>query len=217
MMYVGMVALYRTAPLAVAAIAGATPALQQPLDRCYVSADADHRQPMIVRATGFTGGAVVDAKVDGQVVTPDGVPADAAGRIDGEVPAPYQAAGKRRFELELIERGNPANHLSAWSHVSALAVTLRPRQAPPSALVRFRGRGFVGPGDVYAHYLRGSHLVRTVRLATPHGPCGTFAVRARQIPVARPAPGTWTVVVDQARRSEADAAPLYVRLTIVVA
>jgi hypothetical protein len=217
MMYVGMVALYRTAPLAVAAIAGATPTLQQPLDRCYVSADADHRQPVVVRATGFSGGAVVDAKVDGQLVTPNGVQADAAGRVDGEVPAPYRAAGQRRFELELIERGNPANHLSAWSRASALSVTLRPRQAPPSALVRFRGRGFVGPGDVYAHYLRGSHLVRTVRLATPHGACGTFAVRAREIPVPRPASGTWTVVIDQARRSEAVDVPVYVRLTIVVA
>jgi hypothetical protein len=216
MMYVGMLGVYRTAPLLVAGIAGASPVLERPLARCYVSADATHREPVLVHAAGFSGGSLVDVEIDGRRQTPAGVPADATGRIRGEVPAPHQRTGQRRFRFDLVERGNPAHTVTAWSRVTALAVDLHPRSAPPSAVVRYRGRGFVGPGAVYAHYLRGEHVMRSMRLATPRGACGTFSVRARQIPVERPATGLWTVHVDQSRRYEADADPVYVRLTIDV-
>jgi hypothetical protein len=216
MMYVGMLGLYRTSPLVVAALAAAAPTLQRPLERCYVSADATHREPVLVRATGFSGGALVDASVDGKLQTPEGVRADGTGRVRGEVAAPYQRTGQRRFRLDLGERGNPGNAIVAWSRVTAVGVDLRPPQARPADVVRYRGRGFVGPGAVYAHYLRGTQVRRTVRLATPHGACGRFSARARQIPVADPATGLWTVYIDQSRRYEADADSVYVRLTIEV-
>src|SRR5215210_5021067 len=70
MMYVGMLGVYRTAPLLVAGIAGASPVLERPLARCYVSADATHREPILVRAAGFSGGSLVDAEIDGRRQTP---------------------------------------------------------------------------------------------------------------------------------------------------
>jgi hypothetical protein len=223
MMYVGMVGLYRTSGLLVGALgAVATPAavpspvLERPLAACYVSVDAEHREPVAVAATGFTGGALVDASVDGRLQTPAGVLADGEGRVSGEVPAPYQATGQRRFRLDLVERGNPANAIAVRSRVTALAVTVRPQRARPGAAVRYRGRGFLDPGAVYAHYVLDGQVRRTVRLAVPHGPCGTFAVRARQIPVRRPATGIWTVQLDQSRRYDGELDPVYVRLTIAV-
>ncbi len=52
---------------------------------------------------------------------------------------------------------------------------------------------------MFGHYARRGRLRRTVRLARPQGPCGTFSVRRRMIPVRRPALGLWTLQIDQAR------------------
>jgi hypothetical protein len=82
--------------------------------------------------------------------------------------------------------------------------------------VRFRGRGFTGPGAVYAHYVFKGVSHKTVRLAGPQGACGSFARRIRQFPFrARPKVGTWTIQFDQQRHYTADA-PVFVRLPIKV-
>ena len=90
------------------------------------------------------------------------------------------------FTLSITDNANPALTVSAQSLVTALDVRVTPANARPSRRVRFRGRGFTGAAPVYAHYLRKGKLRKTVQLATAAGPCGTFDVRRRQLPVHRP-------------------------------
>jgi hypothetical protein len=82
--------------------------------------------------------------------------------------------------------------------VTALSVRQIPAQARTRARVRFRGRGFIQPGPVYAHYIFGGRSYRTVRVALPHGACGVFARRMRQFPFRHsPKVGDWTIQFDQ--------------------
>ena len=80
----------------------------------------------------------------------------------------------------------------------------------------FRGRGFTGPGTVYAHYLFGGKLRKTVVLAAPQGACGTFTVRRRQIPVRRARIGKWTLRVDQQKAYSPNPASVWVSIPITV-
>jgi hypothetical protein len=125
-------------------------------------------------------------------------------------------AGERPFALQLAERGNPANTLTLTTKVTALAVTLTPARARPSRHVRFSGRGFTAARPVFAHYLFRGKLRKTVRLARPSGDCGTFSVRARQIPIAHPHIGQWTVDFDQRHRYAGPLPPVRDRLIITV-
>jgi hypothetical protein len=198
-----------------AAPAAAAPTMQ-PLKPCYVSAGeaADRREPMQIVGSGFTPNAAVDVLIDGAAVASGA--ADPLGELEASVSAPYQDAGERAFTLSVVERDNPANVASTPSRVTALGMTLRPRQARPSKRVRFRGRGFTGRGPVYAHYLYAGRVRKTVRLGRPRGTCGTIFARRRQIPLRRPRTGDWTVQVDQRRDWAADPGTNWVRLLIKV-
>ena len=168
-------------------------------------------------AGGFTPNALIDVAVDGQPVSgPAGSQvAGPDGTLQGSVPAPFHARGQRRFTVTLTEQGTPANSVTASSRITALAVTVKPRVAAPTRRVRFRGRGFTGRGAVYAHYVFGGRLRRTVRMGRPKGACGTFAARRRQIPVT-PRRGTWTVQFDQLRRYTEPPRSIFVQLQIRV-
>jgi hypothetical protein len=196
--------------------ASAHAATLAPLKACYVSVTQASREGIDVGGSGFTPGSLVDISLDGVVQRT--VQADPGGNLPPQVvPAPHQPRGQRAFTLGAAEQGNPANAVTAPSNVTALDIRLRPRLATPSRRVRFRGRGFTGPGRVYAHYLYKGHLRRTVTLArTPTAPCGTFSVRRRQIPVKHPRTGTWTLQVDQQRRYSRVPASAFIRLSIVV-
>ena len=126
------------------------------------------------------------------------------------VDALYQQRGERPFTLEVrVRRGQL---LAAQSRVTNLAVTVRLRRAPPSRRVRFRGRGFMQTGPVYAHYLYGRKLQKTVRLAAgSNSPCGTFSVKRRQIPVENARTGSWMVQIDQKKAYDPQPDPVWVR------
>jgi hypothetical protein len=193
--------------------------------RCYVSAGTDpiKREAIAVGAEGFTPGAPVDVLMDGVPADADGdgvadsVAADPAGRVEGSLRAPYQAAGDRPVTIVLSQRDDPANRVTAVSRVTALSVTLTPAEAPPSQRVRFRGRGFKAQRSVWAHYVYKGKSRRTVRLARrPTGGCGTFSVRRRQIPITRPSIGRWTLQVDQQRTYSPSPQSVSVRMFIDV-
>jgi hypothetical protein len=152
---------------------------------------------VLIRAGGFTPGADVDVMLDGVRLTT--VKSDEQGNLVGSVDAPYQPRGERAFMLTLTEPGNPANTVSATSRVTALALQLKPKRATPIRKVRFLGRGFIDGTQVYAHYLRGEKLRKTVRLGAPEGPCGRVDVRRRQFPFKHPKLGRWTLQVDNQR------------------
>ena len=203
------------AAFALAAPQAAQAAVLGPLAPCYRSVDAGTRESVAVNAAGFTPGAVVIVSVDGVTVRED-VVASGDGTIAGSVPAPHQARGERPFTLTVTERDRPANTASTASRVTALSMRLKPRQASPSRRVRFLGRGFTDGDRIYAHYVRGGRLRRTVDLGAPKGPCGRLSVARRQIPVKRPKTGRWTLQVDNQAAYSPEPPSVFVRVAITV-
>jgi hypothetical protein len=186
------------------AAAAQTPTLA-PLLPCYVTAGQDptQRELVDINAQGFTNNGTATVALDGSVIQ-DNAAIDPMGALTGTVSAPFQASGQRLFTLTITDNTNPALAVSAQSLVSAIDVKVTPRNARPSRRVRFRARGFTKGPAVYAHYLRKGKVRKTVLLATPSGPCGTFDVRKRQLPIRRPQTGRWTVQIDQDRVWRAD-------------
>jgi hypothetical protein len=200
---------------ALGAPGAAAAATLDPLKPCYVSVDPETRENVEIRAAGFSPFSYVDVAIDG--VTVQTAQADVDGALpSASVAAPYQEHGERPFTLTVTEQGEPANAAGASALVTALRLRVRPAQAKPSRRVRFRGRGFTGEGRLYAHYLYEGELRRTVGFGRPEGPCGTFRVRRRQIPVHHPRTGHWTLQVDQQRDYSVEPATVFVRLSIIV-
>jgi hypothetical protein len=203
------------AALALAApVAPATAATLEPLKPCYVTAGEVPRERENLRLVGdaFAPDSTVDIFVDGQLVTTTRT--DPVGAFSGEIDAPYQGIGERTFTLAVSDP--VGNVVTTAAQVTALDVTLFPRQARASSRVRFRGRGYTGPDPVYAHYVYGGEVRKTVQLGEATAPCGTFEVRRRQIPFRRPRVGEWTLQVDQQRRYSPHPASNYVRVPLTV-
>jgi hypothetical protein len=194
--------------------APASAATIDPLKPCYVSAgeSPDEIENIVVNGRDFAPNTSVELLIDGQVVAT--TPTGTIGEFAGEIDAPFQADGERAFTLTV--RDPLGNTATAQARVTALGVFLRPREAPPSRRVRFRGRGFTASAPVFAHYVFGGRVRKTVRLARETSACGAFAVRRRQIPVRRPRIGDWTVQVDQRRTYSAEPDSNWVRMLIRV-
>ena len=185
-----------TALLAAAAPAAAAPTLT-PLKACYVSAVSEEQESseaVSLTGSGFTPGASVDIAVDGNAAGKTTAGSD--GTLVYGLSAPLQRSGEREFTITATEAGQePA---TVVSRVTALSVTVKPKRAKSTQKVTFTGRGFTEPGvPVYLHHMLRGRNRKTVRLAMPTGPCGTFTVRRRQFPMRRPASGTWTFRFEQ--------------------
>jgi hypothetical protein len=199
-----------------AAAAAQSPPTVAPLLPCYVTAgpDVTQRELVNIDAQNLTKNGTATVAIDGAVIQNDAA-IDPMGALRGSVPAPFQASGQRLFTLSITDNTNPGLAVSAQSLVSAIDVKVRPANARPSRRVGFHGRGFTKGPAVYAHYLRKGKLRKTVLLATPTGPCGTFAVRRRLLPVRRPKTGRWIVQIDH-DRSWSRTPSVSVQLTIDV-
>ena len=192
-----------------AALAGLAP--------CYRSVDEDRRETVPVRGSGFTPGVTVTVRIDGAVVA-EGVTVQTDGTVEGSVLAPYQPRGERPFMLTVTEDAQRANTAGAASRVTALGMRLKPRRANPSRKVRFIGRGFTDTDEriVYAHYVRGGKLRRTVKLGVAQGLCGRIRVKRRQFPIRNPRVGRWTLQVDNQPTYSAEPLSVHVRIPIDV-
>lgn len=184
--------------------AAAAPALA-PLKPCYVFAQIDETtgntdsEAVPVSGTGFTPNAEIGLLIDGN--TAGRAIATAEGAIAATLKAPIQEKGQREFTVTATDPSQGA--VNAVSLVTALNVSVTPRKARPGQKVTMTGRGFTASAPVYAHYTYRGRDRKTVRLATPSGPCGTFKVRRRQFPIARPRTGLWMLRIDQDRRYRA--------------
>lgn len=198
-----------------AAPAQAAPELVTPLDPCYVVAQENQRQPVLVAAKGFTPLNQVDIYIDNVLQTSTTALVD--GTINGNVLAPFQEEGTGPFTLRLSEVEVPTNTLAATTMVTRLAVEQSPPRASTAQRVRFKGRGFIAPGlPVYAHYVFAGKVRRSVRLGLPKGPCGTFNFKRKQFPFKKsPRRGTWTIQFDQHPQYNPKA-PVRVPMTIRV-
>lgn len=200
---------------ATAAPAGAASVAQ--LKPCYVSAgeQREQRENVVIKGTDFTPSGTVDILVNGilEAQPETGV----AGEFTGTIDAPPQAAGEAPFEVVVRDTTNPMLSVTVRSRVTALDAQLRPRDAPSDSRVRMRGRGFTRDAAVFAHYMYGGKLEKTVRLARrPKGACGRFDVRRQQIPIANPRSGQWTIQFDQRRRYSPTPRPVWVRVPVTV-
>jgi hypothetical protein len=190
-------ALLAVAALSVAAAPAAADPTLAPLKPCYVSAISEEQESseaISLLGGGFSPGATVDISIDGNAAGRTTAGSD--GSLVYGLNAPLQRSGEREFTVTATEAGQvPA---TVVSRVSALSVTVRPKKAKASQTVTFTGRGFTDPSTpVYLHYTLAGRNRRTVKLAQPTGPCGTFSVRRRQFPMRRPANGRWTLRIEQ--------------------
>lgn len=214
-----LAALVGAATVSVLALpASSLAATLAPLKPCYVSLATSTPQveAIDVAGGGFAPNSKVDIAVDGRTVVVN-VPVDPAGNLPPGVraPAPFQPEGDKPFQLVATQQGDPAATATQASRVSALNVSVKPQRARPSSKVRFRGRGFTGPGRVYAHY-RYRNKTRERVSFDPSGPCGKFSARKRQIPVRRAGTGRWTVQFSQQKSYSSNPPTMFVRLTILV-
>jgi hypothetical protein len=194
----------------------ASAATLAPVKPCYVSVTSATRETVDIAGAGFAPNSKVDVAVDG-VVALAGARVDAVGNLPAQVlQAPYQPHGERAFTITATEQGNPASTATLSPRVTALYLGIQPRRARPSHRIHFRGRGFTGASNVYAHYLLGGKVRKTVSFGRPQGPCGTFTVRHRQIPVNHPRTGRWILRVDQQQRYSDEPATAYVQVAINV-
>jgi len=218
-MYAGAGAL--AVALIAPAAAHAAPTIE-PLKPCYVTAATTagpQSEGMQIVAAGFSPNASVNLTIDGEAY-PGGenLQADADGVLPIDpIPAPFVERGTREFTLTLTEVENPANTVSTTTQSTALGVKLRPKEARPSDLIRFKGGGFTEDKPIWAHYVYKGKVRKTVRMARkPRGGCGGFKARRRQIPVEKPGLGNWTIQFDQSRRFKDPAVEpiVFVRLGI---
>jgi len=194
-MFLRSILLGAAAAALFAAPAAADPMLT-PLQPCYVVAQENQRELVQIDATGFTKLDKVDIVVDDTNLDTAEVLYD--GSVHGTFPAPFVDADQRDFSVRLSEQGNPVNTITAVSKVTKFSVTQTPKSARTNQHVRFKGRGFMAPTYVWAHYVFNGRSRKTVQVAYPAGPCGTFDQRRLQFPFKkRPAEGSWTIQFDQ--------------------
>ena len=187
--------------------AAAEAATIQPLEKaCYVTAGTranPQGEGVKLAATGFTPNSLVDLAIDGQQFEA-GLQTDANGDIGVlsplVIPAPFIKTGSGDFTVSLTEQGNPANTASVVGRRTALGVKVKPRKAKPSKRIRFKGAGFTQDKPVYAHYVFGGKLKKTVKMSGNPNSCGEWKKRAQQIPVSDPSTGIWTVQFDQLKK-----------------
>jgi hypothetical protein len=163
---------------------------------CYVSAGEDQRQLVQIAAGGFTPDHTVDIYVDETSQATVKVAYD--GTAIGSVKAPLVDSGQRPFTVRVAERENAGHTITKSSFVTAFSVEQSPKVAKTNRRVRFRGRGFTQPYKyVFAHYVFGGRVRKTIQIAYPQGPCGTFSEKRKQFPIKKPAVGPWTIQFDQ--------------------
>jgi hypothetical protein len=200
------------------ATASAAPTLA-PVKPCYLFADIDETtgntisEPIELSGSGFSPGARVALAIDAN--SAGETAADDAGAIKTTLYAPIQEKGERDFTITATDP--QLGSAVATTKVSAISVTPTPSKARATQRITFTGRGFTTAGaPVYAHYTRRGKDRKTVKIGTPAGPCGTFKVRRKQFPIARPASGTWIVRFDQDKRYRAEPLTPFADLEIFV-
>jgi len=200
-----------------ATAAPAAAATVEPLKPCYVSAGeaAEARENVLIRGSGFTPESPVEILVDGvrEAAPTTGV----MGEFEGTIDAPFQPTGERPFSVVARDQADPTLSVPLTSRVTDLDVRMRPREANPADRVRLKGRGFTRDAPIFAHYVFDGERKKRLRLAQrPTGPCGTFTARRRQIPIANPRSGRWTIQIDQRRRYSPEPRPVWVRVPVDV-
>jgi hypothetical protein len=181
-----------TLVLAVPASASAATLAVSPVKSCYRTGER-----VGLSGTGFTPNSTATIAVDGSSL--GNAATDATGAIPpGGTLTVAQRSGEKVKNVTATDNANPANVGSLQLRVSAFTVGVRPRNGKPGARLRIAARGFLGPGTLRAHIVKGRSR-RTVRVGRLRGPCGSGSFRKRLFS-ANTAPGVYRVQFDTRRR-----------------
>ncbi len=192
------------AAVAAALLGGASPARAADVvvDTACVRVVPTERTATVI-ATGFTPGATVTVRADGQLLASG--PADAAGTLQQAVFAPRIAdPGRTEQTFTLVARdtrgvASPPRRLL----VGRLGVTL-PDRARPTAWVRFRAHGFETGRPLYLHVRRDGRTLGRFALGRTAGACGRVSRRLRYMPLRRFTSGVYEYWFSHDRRYSAD-------------
>jgi hypothetical protein len=199
------------APLAIAALAMAPPGLAAAnpsvtMDRsCYAPGDI-----ITETGSGFTPSAqVVEAlSLLAKLGSPPlvtgiapSITADPQGGFTRRLEAPDLVRQEDRTEMVLTSFTDqaapqspvlpPAWTLSSWE--VRIAAWANNRADPRRSMVVDTTGWTVDAQTLYAHYYRGSKLIKDVRIGALTGACGDLRKRVRQFPFHPARPGMWTV------------------------
>jgi hypothetical protein len=195
--------------LAAPAAASAAPTLA--LDReCYTPA-----MPIRHTGGGYSPGGEVRffAGWEGRMAAYSAT-ADAAGALDYTIGAPDLDSRRTTLSITandaaLVDQGAPPDQavasaqatLSEWNVSVQSWDGVHTARAKPGRRTRVRATGWIGVAGtrLYAHYLRGRRLVKTVAIGRVEGICGDLDARMREFPFKAVRPGTYSVRFDTTR------------------
>jgi hypothetical protein len=195
--------------LAAPAAASAAPTLT--LDReCYTPA-----MPIRHTGGGYSPGGEVRffAGWEGRMGAYSAT-ADAAGAVDYTIRAPDLDSRRTTLSITandatMVDQGAPPDQavasaqatLSEWDVSVQSWEGVHTARAKPGRRTRVRATGWIGVAGtrLYAHYLRGRRLVKTVPIGRVAGICGDLSAPMREFPFKRPRAGTYSVRFDTTR------------------
>lgn len=125
------------------------------------------------------------------------------GGFVGEYSAPSVSASGRDLRT-VVASGDGGLQAAAQYTMIGLKVGMKPGKAKPTTKVSFLAQGFVEAvgKPLYAHFTyaknQAAHkLVKTVKLGTLQGPCGTLtSAKLTQLPLKKPKAGPYVIQFD---------------------
>ena len=146
-----------------------------PPQPCYLAG-----QQITATAAGFTAGGLVNFAVDGTALGP--LVADPSGSV-GALIRLGGMKGAKSHGLTATDQTNPALVANAAFLGTTRQVVVKPKNASAGKERRLKGYGFMSGPKVYMH-VRGGGYSADKRIASPSGPCGTFATRKVIVPAS---------------------------------
>lgn len=189
-----------TAALALAAPAAASAAefTISPAKRCYGAGEV-----LRLAGNGFTANAGVVVTEDGDTLGELGV--DAAGSII-QTPVPTLRLGLSRGREDrtytATDLFDPNISASTQITVSAVNVSVRPKNGPPSRLMTINAKGFTLGKTLWAHVVKGRSK-RHLRIGRLKKACHVLEAKHRLLPRGA-ATGVYTVQFDTFKKYKAE-------------
>jgi hypothetical protein len=193
----------RLAGAALIVLAAAVPAASAAtlhLNRqCYT-----RNQPVRVSGTGYPANQTQTIFLGATALGT--LTADGGGSIAGRFPAPApsrRATSVRTYTVTTSSSstGSPVAARTTLQVVHTNIVVIPPFITP--GYVTYKALGFTYSRSLYVHYLKGTRHLRTARIGTLSGPCGSLTKKVRMF-VFRPVkPGSYTLVFDNSLRYSA--------------
>jgi hypothetical protein len=198
----------RLAGAALLALAASVPATASAasltLDRqCYT-----RNQPVRVSGAGYQPNQVQTILLG--ATTLGTLKSDAAGSIVGRFSAPApsrRATSVRTYTLtaSASPTGSPVA-ASTTLQVVHTNIGVTPPFITPG-FVTYNALGFTYSRLLYVHYLQGTRHLRTKRIGTLSGPCGSLKTKVRMFLFRPVKPGSYTLVFDNSARYSASYRP----------